>query len=188
MSALDDPEDDKPLAPPPTVPEHEIPPQPLMDAFRSAETEPPFPPAPGLPASLMATEQARTTEPAPEAIADVVLERLERFLEPHLKNIFGKLDELYRLRETDSSKLQAVDNGMAGVFTALGQLEDAVRTTSDATLANASAVNDLREAIAKQSTFDKSRLATAELLIDANRERIDDHAERIQRIERAAGE
>lgn len=166
MTALTDAEDPPAMAPPPTVPENEI----------------PLPPPPGVPDSLIPRASAATTEPAADGIADAILKKLE----PSFKGIHDKLDELFRLRESDASKLQAIDNGMSGAFTALGQLEDAVRTSSNATIAQSAAVNDLREGIAQQSTFDKARLAATELEIDHVKERTEHVEERVERLEAAA--
>jgi hypothetical protein len=145
-------------------------------ATRPDASEEPFPLPPGVPDSLIPRSSHATTEPAPEAIADVILARLQ----PSIDNIYARLDALLLLRERDAARLKAIDNGVGSAHMMIGQLEeksvatlDAARNACNASLEAVAQCQQLRAAIAEQTTFDKTRLASAELRIDGAEERIE---------------
>jgi hypothetical protein len=148
-----------------------------------------FPPPARVPDSLMASTRAASTEPAPDPIAEQVLAKLG----PSIENIYSKLEELLRLREIDSVRLRAIDSGVGSAHTRVGLLEDEVaklgitlRDVANGTIAISKDINDLRDGIANQSTHDKARLATGELLTDGISERVDQNTVRIERLEAAS--
>lgn len=157
-----------------------------MDRFRDVETEPPpvepFPPPPGVPASMIPRGSNASTEPAPNEVAAAILAELK----PSIENIFGKLEQLFE-------KMRAIDNGVGSALTQVGLLETAIGNLGGITENLANAVMalsqeqvELRTAMGDQSTFDKGRLATDELLLDETRQLVEVHETRIERLEVAA--
>jgi hypothetical protein len=181
MPAIGDEEDSPPMQPPATRPD-------ASDA--------PFPPPPGVPESLIPRNSTATTEPAPDAIVEAILARLE----PSIANIHTRLGELFKLHEHAGLKLHAIDNGVGSAHTRIGLLEDEVRklasvhaNIANAVLALSHEQVELRTAIGDQSNFDKARLATAELHADGNEQRIErleerhgEYEERFEQLEAAS--
>ena len=131
-------------------------------ATRPDASEEPFPPPPGVPDSLIPHASHATTEPAPDAMVEALLERLQ----PSFDNIYTKLNELLGLRETDAARLRAIDAGVGSALTQVGLLEDVVKTNTktcervaNGLFAVSKDLQDLRTSTIDQLSHDGEKVA-----------------------------
>ncbi len=131
MSALDDREDDPPMAPPPTRPENDA---------------PPFPPPPGLPSSFAPPAGAATTQPAPDALANAILEKLQ----PSFDNIWRELTEQRKLLVTVEVGVRMSLAGQDSLASTLGGHGQQLKTIANGVSTISARMTSLEQGVAAQ--------------------------------------